>query len=72
VSALDPGYFRVTGAAYRQAVARLEAQMRMRPHRLDVVNLQPPPGAALLASPAVALQNGMANRLPFPPARYSL
>ena len=45
--------------------AGLERQIGPIGHALDVVNLQLPARAAVLASPAVALQNSVPNRLPF-------
>ena len=55
--ALNSGLARVTGRAERLQIGQVEGAFGRAAHRLDMVDLQPVPPAALDASPAVAAQS---------------
>ncbi|WBQ11437.1 hypothetical protein L2D01_06555 [Hyphomonadaceae bacterium ML37] len=64
MAALDARFRRVTGRANRLEIFEVEGAFGVRPHRLDVINLEPGPGAALDTSPAIAAQRLQADGLP--------
>lgn len=55
--ALDPGFLGVAAGAKRLEIAGAVGQRRVRPDRLDVIDLEPPAFAAFLAAKTVTLED---------------
>lgn len=52
----DARFARMAGRAEALQIAQIEAQLGRIPHRLDVIDLEPPARPALDAGPAIAPQ----------------
>jgi transposase len=68
VPALEAGLSRVARRAERLQILEGPGEIRAGPHRLDMIDLEPPPRPAGDAGEAVAPQNLPAERLPAPRA----